>query len=126
MAWGIPKFIKLGKYKVPAYALVAGGISVAAAVYLALKEEKVARVMFQVQPQPLSPDRPSILTGRFEDEKGQPVKVKMGRFLVLNGQGQPVRGGLIGPNTSEFRTTINMAGLPMGPYHIVVSEDLVS
>src|SRR5215469_462347 len=116
LAWGIPKFIKLGKYKVPAYAFVAGGISVAAAVYLALKEEKVARVVFNVQPQPLSPDRPSILSGRFEDEKGKPVKVKMGRFLVLNAAGQPVRGGLIGPQTSEFSTMINMAGLPMGKY----------
>ena len=124
MAWG-SHFIRFGKYKVPLGVLVAGGISAAAAMYLALKEEKVARVMFQVQPQPLTPDRPSILSGRFEDHQGKPVKVKMGRFLVLNAANQPVRGGLIGPNTSEFQATIDTRGLPMGKYNIVVDESLV-
>lgn len=105
--------------------LVAGGISAVAATYLALKEDKVARVVFQVTPQPLSPAQPSVLTGRFEDANGKPVKVKMGKFLVLNAAGQPVRGGLIGPNTAEFTATINMAGLPVGKYDIVVDESLV-
>jgi len=120
----IPKTIKIFGKHVPTWLAgvgVAGGIALAA---LFISENKVARIISQVTPQPLSPDRPSQLTGRFEDENGNPVKVKMGRFLVLNQQGQPVRGALIGPNTAEFNATIDMRGLPPGQYNVVVEDSL--
>jgi hypothetical protein len=107
-------------------ALVATGIGIAALVVTEKKEVK--RIVTNLQPQPLTPDRPSVLTGRFEDEHGKPVKVKMGRFLVIQTlpgkPPTPVRGGLIGPGVSEFSATIDTRGLPAGKYHIVVSDSM--
>jgi hypothetical protein len=106
--------------------IVGTGISIAALVVTERKEVK--RIVTQVQPRPLRPDVPSVLSGRFEDKDGQPTKIKMGRFLVIQNlpgkPSTPVRGGLIGPNVSEFQTTIDMRGLPPGNYDIVVSDTM--
>jgi hypothetical protein len=105
--------------------IVATGIAGAA---LVVSKKEVKRIVFNVQPLPLTPDIPSVLKGRFEDDQGKPVKVKMGRFLVMQTiQGKPptpVRGGLIGPYASEFMATIDMKGLPPGKYDIVVSDTM--
>ena len=104
---------------------VATGIGAAALVVSEKKEVK--RIVMNLQPQPLSPDRPSVLSGRFEDEKGKPVKVKMGRYLLLSKQGpkpQVVGGGLIGPWTSEFNVTIDTRGLPAGKIDVIVEDTL--
>lgn len=85
-------------------------------------QKEAGRIIMQLNPPVLSSQRPSILTGRFEDKDGNPIRIKMGRFLVLNGQNQPVRGGLIGPYASDFQATIDTRGLPQGPYTVVVED----
>jgi hypothetical protein len=84
--------------------------------------KEAGRIMMQLNPPVLSSQRPSTLTGRFEDKDGNPVRVKMGRFLVLNQQQQVVRGGLIGPYASDFSTTIDTRGLGAGQYTVIVED----
>lgn len=84
--------------------------------------KEAGRIMMQLNPPVLNSKRPSILTGRFEDKDGNPVRVKMGRFLVLNAGNQVVRGGLIGPYASDFSAIIDTRGLPRGEYTVIVED----
>jgi hypothetical protein len=128
-----PKYFRLAGRKIPTVALIGGTLGVGAialALHGSWMEPPVAkqagRIVMQLQPPALSPDRPSILTGRFEDKKGNPVRIKMGRFIVMYNepgkQPTPVRGGLIGPFAYQFRTVIDTKGLKPGNYTIRIDD----
>lgn len=124
------KSIRILGHSIPLVAvggIVAGGIAVAA---LLMGKNRADRIVMNLNPQPMTPMRPSLLTGRFEDKEGKPVKIRMGRFLVImkqpGGQEQPVRGGVIGPNVSDFSVQIDTRGLPVGAqYEVKVWDNMV-
>lgn len=111
------------------------GVVAAAAHYKYLYPpvvKEAARIVTKLEPPELSSDHPSMLSGRFENKAGQPVRVKMGKFLIVKQpdpqhQGQPPQvmgGGLIGPYASEFQHMIDTRNLPPGQYHVVVSDSI--
>jgi hypothetical protein len=89
--------------------------------------KKAHKIVMQLSPPQLSPKQPSVLTGRFEDKDGNPVRVKMGRYVLVSqqsGQQIPLRGGLIGPYAYEFSAVIDTRGLPPGPAYVRVDDSL--
>jgi hypothetical protein len=115
-------------HKVP---LAIAGLGVAAIIGVGAlvihEKKKVKRITMNLQPNPLTQERPSVLTGQFLDADDKPVKISMGRYLVMltqpGQQPQVVRGGLIA-NTSQFNATIDTKGLPSGTYKIIVQDSL--
>lgn len=85
------------------------------------------RIIMRLDPPELIPGKPAVLSGRFENKNGDPVRVKMGKYMVVKegSPGQPeqvMTGGFIGPLASEFQVTIDTRGFPPGKYQILVED----
>lgn len=83
--------------------------------------KKAGKIIMNLNPPQMIAGKPSILTGEFQDDKGNPVRIKMGKFTVSS-NGRPVTGGLIGPYAYQFSTMIDTRHIPPGRVTVQVDD----
>lgn len=126
----IPKKIHLFGKTLPTWGVAAGTLGIGALV-LAIHHkwldppvaEKAGKIIMHLNPPQMQHGRPTMLSGQFQDDKGNPVRIKMGKFTVTS-NGRPVTAGLIGPYASDFNTMIDTRSIPPGPVQVQVDDHL--